>query len=55
MGGDIYYLPLEELFIGEFNIASLIMYNMGDLSFLPELIELDLKYIDVKTLPPFFN
>ncbi len=47
--------PQKELFIGEFNIASLIMYNMGDKSFLPELIELEKKYIDVPTLPPFFN
>lgn len=45
--------PQRELFIGEFDIPSIIAYNTGDKSFLPELIELEKKYTDVKTLPPF--
>jgi len=45
--------PQRELFIGEFDILSIIAYNTGDKSFLPELIELEKKYTDLKTLPPF--
>jgi hypothetical protein len=45
--------PQRELCIGEFDIPSLIAFNTGNKSFLPELKALEKTYTDVKTLPPF--
>jgi len=45
--------PQRELCIGEFDIPSLLAFNTGDKSFLPELMALEKIHTDAKTLPRF--
>lgn len=45
--------PQIELSIGAIDIPSLLAFNTGDKSFLPELVELENKYISSDKLPPF--
>jgi hypothetical protein len=45
--------PQRELCIGEIDIPSLLAFNTGNKSFLPELVELEKKYISSDKLPPF--
>jgi hypothetical protein len=46
-------VPQRDLFFGEYHISEILAYNMGDKSYLPELIELEKKYQKLEDLPPF--
>jgi len=46
-------VPQRDMFIGEFDIASMLAYNTGDKSSLPELFELEKLYKSKEELPPF--
>lgn len=46
-------VPQRKLCIGEFDIPSLIAFNMGDKKFLPKLTELENLYIEQDKLPPY--
>jgi len=45
-------IPQRELLIGEFDIGSMIAYNTGDKSYIPELIEIEKVYKSAEELPP---
>jgi hypothetical protein len=45
------YCDLDEDIIEEFDIPSLLAYNSGDKSFLPELEKLEKKYKPINKLP----
>jgi len=46
-------VPQRDMFIGEFDIASILAYNTGDKSSLPELLELEKLHKSKEELPPF--